>query len=187
LQGQYGHPADWTRLPQTTRAIAFAQRRHAGQQLGAVRRAEAELEHGGSRSASDAKIADRTGLTAQVVSALRDPPRVTASLDEPVGEDGISLDELLADEHAVDPIRHAIESERLDLLPRLLRLLPDRHRRVLEHHYGLNNTPPQSHQQIGARLGVSEERSRQLEREALHRLHTIAPAKRTTARLARAA
>jgi RNA polymerase primary sigma factor len=159
----------------------------AGQQLGAVRRAEAELERAGSRSASDAKIAERTGLSTQVVSTLRDRARVTASLDEPVGEDGASLGELLADEHAFDPTHHAIDSERLESLPRLLRLLPERHRQVLEHHYGLNNTPPQSHQQIGARLGVSEERSRQIEREALHRLHTIAPAKRATARLARAA
>jgi RNA polymerase primary sigma factor len=159
----------------------------AGHQLGAVRRVEAELEHAGSRAASDAEIAERTGLSAQVVSTLRDPARVTASLDEPVGEDGISLGELLADEHAVDPTHHVIESERLDLLPGLLRLLPERHRQVLELHYGLNDAPAQSHEQIGARLGVSEERSRQLEREALHRLHTIAPAQRTTARLARAA
>jgi RNA polymerase primary sigma factor len=159
----------------------------AGHQLGAVRRAEAELERAGSRSASDVEIAQRTGLSAQVVSTLRDRARVTASLQEPVGEDGISLGELLADEHAVDPTHHAIESERLDLLPRLLRLLPGRHRHVLELHYGLKDAPAQSHEQIGARLGVSEERSRQLEREALHRLHTIAPATRTAARLPRAA
>jgi len=31
LQGRYWHPADWARLPQTARAIAFAERRHAGQ------------------------------------------------------------------------------------------------------------------------------------------------------------
>ena len=39
----------------------------------------------------------------------------------------------------------------------------------------------QTHQQIGAWLGVGEDRSRQIEREALHRLRTIADA---TARLA---
>jgi RNA polymerase primary sigma factor len=159
----------------------------AGQQLAAVRRAEAELERAGSRSAPDAKIAERTGLSAHVVSTLRDPARVTASLDEPVGEDGTSLGELVSDEHAFDPTRQAIESEQLSSLAAMLRLLPQRHRHVLERHYGLNDAPAQSHEYIGAWLGVSEERSRQIEREALHRLRTISPAKRTMARLAPAA
>jgi DNA-directed RNA polymerase sigma subunit (sigma70/sigma32) len=40
----------------------------------------------------------------------------------------------------------------------------------------LGHEAPQSHEEIGASLGVGEERSRQLEREALHRLRTIATA-----------
>ncbi|MBV8217248.1 MAG: hypothetical protein JO325_02195 [Solirubrobacterales bacterium] len=101
---------------------------------------------------------------------LRAAGRVPSSLDEPAGEDGAALGELLADEHAVDPTQHAIAAAELSLLGKMLRLAPERHRHVLERHYGLNDTPPQSHEQIGALLSASEERSRQLEREALHRL-----------------
>jgi DNA-directed RNA polymerase sigma subunit (sigma70/sigma32) len=58
----------------------------------------------------------------------------------------------------------------------MLRRLPERHREVLVRRYGLHQTVAQSHQKIGEWLGVGEERSRQIEREALHRLRTIANA-----------
>jgi len=58
----------------------------------------------------------------------------------------------------------------------MLKLLPERHREVVVRRYGLAEQVPQSHRQIGASLGLGEERSRQLEREALHRLRTIATA-----------
>jgi DNA-directed RNA polymerase sigma subunit (sigma70/sigma32) len=47
---------------------------------------------------------------------------------------------------------------------------------VLVRRYGLGGEPPQSHEQIGSGLGVGEERSRQLEHEALHRMRTVATA-----------
>jgi DNA-directed RNA polymerase sigma subunit (sigma70/sigma32) len=58
----------------------------------------------------------------------------------------------------------------------MLRLLPERHREVIVRRYGLSDDGAQTHEQIGERLGVGEERSRQLEREALHRLRSIATA-----------
>jgi DNA-directed RNA polymerase sigma subunit (sigma70/sigma32) len=44
---------------------------------------------------------------------------------------------------------------------------------VLVRRYGFNDNPEQSHEEIGQWLGVGEERSRQIEREALHRLRAI--------------
>ena len=56
----------------------------------------------------------------------------------------------------------------------MLRLLPPRHREVVVRRYGLEQGRAQTHEEIGRSLGVGEERSRQIEREALHRLRTIA-------------
>jgi DNA-directed RNA polymerase sigma subunit (sigma70/sigma32) len=44
---------------------------------------------------------------------------------------------------------------------------------VLARRYGLNGSRVQSHKEIGRWLGVGEERSRQIERESLHRLRSI--------------
>ena len=146
----------------------------ANQQLAAVRRAEAELERLGPRRASTAVIAARTGLSTQAIRSLRCAARVTVSLDEPVGEDATPLGDFVADERAVDPCERAIAREDRRQVWAMLRLLPTRHREVLERRYGLGHQVAQSHQQIGQWLGVGEERSRQIEREALQRLRAVA-------------
>lgn len=146
----------------------------ANQQLSAVRRAEAELGRRGRGQDRAETIAQRTGLTAHTVQSLRRTARVTASLDEPVGDDMTTLGALVADEGAEDPSERAIANEDRRELSAMLRLLPARHREVVVRRYGLNQEPAQTYEEIGRRLGVGEERSRQIEREALHRLRTIA-------------
>ena len=146
----------------------------ANQQLAAVRRAESELEHLGLPPSTPGAISARTGLSTHAVRSLRSAARVTVSLDEPVGEDTTRLSELLPDERAEDPCEQAIAREDRNEVSALLRLLPPRYREVLMRRYGLGHCAAQSHQQIGQWLGVGEERSRQIEREALQRLRTIA-------------
>jgi RNA polymerase primary sigma factor len=148
----------------------------ANQQLAAVRRAESELGRIAPRRASDAAIAEHTQLSVTTVRSLREAGRVTASLDEPVGGDATPSGDLLADVHAGDPSESAIARERRDEVSSMLRLLPERHREVIVRRYGLSDDGAQTHEQIGKRLGVGEERSRQIEREALHRLRSIAAA-----------
>jgi RNA polymerase primary sigma factor len=148
----------------------------ANRQLGAVRHAEAELQRIGGQPAPDAEIADRTRLPLATVRCLRGAARVTASLDEPVGESTTPLVDLVADEQAVDPTENAIAHERHRDVVAMLRLLPERHREVLVRRYGLDDHAVQSHDEIGERLGLGEERSRQIERDALHRLRSIATA-----------
>jgi RNA polymerase primary sigma factor len=108
------------------------------------------------------------------VRSLRAAAQVTASLDEPVGEATTRLGDLVGDERAVDPLDSAIVLEDRDEVSAMLRLLPERHREVLIRRYGLNDRHAQSHEEIGNWLGVGEERSRQIEHEALHRLRSIA-------------
>ena len=153
----------------------------ARQQLAAVRRTEAELRRHGPHHATDAAIAERTQLRATTVRSLRDAARVTASLDEPVGEDAVPLGDLVADDGTPDPSESVIACEYRHEVSAMLRLLPQRHRDVLIRRYGLNETRAQSHLEIGEWLGVGEERSRQIEREALHRLRSVAPVVRRAA------
>jgi RNA polymerase primary sigma factor len=98
---------------------------------------------------------------------------VTASLDQPVGEEATPLGDLTPDERAVDPSENAIARESRDEVWNMLRLLPGRHREVLVRRYGLN-CRAESHTEIGERLGIGAERSRQIERDALRRLRSIA-------------
>jgi RNA polymerase primary sigma factor len=159
--------ADAISQAQTIRVPAKAKR-----QLAAVRRAEEELARVGV--ASDAAVGRRAGVAPGTVTSLRCAGRVTASLDVQIGDRGTSLRELIVDSTAVDPVERAIARERRREVAYLVRHLPARHREVVVRHFGLGDGEPQSHQQIGASIGVGEERSRQIEREALRRLRCLA-------------
>lgn len=146
---------------------------HAAHQLSVVRRAEQELEEAGVRLASADAVAEQTGLSASNVWTLRAAPRVTASLDESAGERARPLSEMIGDPHGAEPDDDIARDEMRQEVWQQLRLLPERHRHVLIRRYGIGGGRPESHREIGVRLGVKEERSRQLEREALHRLREL--------------
>jgi RNA polymerase primary sigma factor len=146
---------------------------NAARRLAKIRRAERELERSALGSPSSEAISERVGLSVHSVRTLRDAASVAASLDEPVGEAGTTLGELIADDRAIEPWRRTDARERHRRLRQVVGLLPDRHREVLLRRYGLQGGERETHAEIGARLGVGEDRSRQLEREALHRLRSL--------------
>jgi RNA polymerase primary sigma factor len=146
----------------------------ARQQVAAIARAEEDLRDLRPGLSEVEAIADRTGLSVRQVRALRDAARVTASLDQQVEEDGSALRDLVPDTSAADPWLHLDEQETRRQVWSMLRLLPKRHREILVRRYGLHGDPPETHTEIAAGLDVGQERSRQLEREALHRLRELA-------------
>jgi RNA polymerase primary sigma factor len=148
----------------------------ANRQIASILRAEAEIERTLPRHATDAEIAERAQLSVTTVRALRRAARVTGSLDERVGDDKTPLSEVVPDERAADPSELAIAREQRAEIAAMLGLLPARQREVLIRRYGLNRRRPQSHREIGEGLGVGEVRSSQIEREALHRLRSMATA-----------
>jgi len=145
----------------------------AQRQLAATRRAEAELRQAGAGDMTDEAIARRAGLDTRTVKLLQGVPHVSSSLDAPVGEDLAPLGELIADAAAPDVSQQVEDRESRRQLWSTVRLLPERHRQVVVHRYGLISDRSRSHEEIGASLGVSKERSRQLERQALHRLREL--------------
>jgi RNA polymerase primary sigma factor len=154
---------------------------NASDGLAAIRCAERELERLSPGSPSTEAVAQRAGLSVRRVEALRAAASVTKSLDEPAGEDGSPVGDLIADRRAVDPCGHAEQRETHRQAWAMLGRLPARHREILLRRYGLSGEEPETHAEIGARLGVGEERARQLEREALHRLRSIDDGRRLAA------
>jgi len=153
----------------------------AAQQLAAVRRVEGEIKRTGVQHASNESIAERTGFSPASVHSLREAAHVASSLDAPSGEEGRPFGDTIADPNGVDPELDFVEHEtRLKVLS-LLRSLPPRHRQVLVRRYGIGGGRAQSHREIGAVLGVKEERSRQLQREALQRLRELTASPRWAA------
>lgn len=95
----------------------------------------------------------------------------TSSLEAPVGEDSESrVLDLIEDQTAVPPsaeIEHFLDKERISML---LEIMTDREREVLDRRFGLADGKPQTLAEVAKKLGVSRERVRQIEEEALKKL-----------------
>ena len=105
--------------------------------LAAIQRAEAELRQTGAGGTTTEAIARRAGLDTRTVKRLQAVPDASASLDAPVGEGLASLGELIADTTAPNVSEQVEDRESRRELWSTVRLLPERHRQVVVHRYGL--------------------------------------------------
>ena len=136
-----------------------------------IARAERELHVKLGRAPTLQEIAKSAKLPLKQVREVQEAARAVTSLDRPVGTEGdASLGDLVAGQEA--PPEEELEiSLRQDALRRAVAELPDRERDVLKMRFGLNGDPdPQSLEAIGKTLGLTRERVRQIETEALRRL-----------------
>ena len=135
-----------------------------------VSRAERELLAKLGRAATDDEVAAHSKLPLTQVHEVRAAARAVASTDAPIGADGdASLGELFA---AQGPSTEdeADATLRDDAVRRAVAKLPDRQRDVIALRFGLVGEGPTSLEQIGKQLGLTRERVRQIEAEALRRL-----------------
>jgi RNA polymerase primary sigma factor len=136
-----------------------------------IARVERELMAKLGRAPEEEEIAEAAELPLKQVREVREAARAVTSLDRPVGEEGeISFGELVAgDEAGPEQTLHVSLEE--DMLRRAVAALPDRQQEVVKLRYGLNGDgDPKSLDEIGRQLGLTRERVRQLEAEALERL-----------------
>ena len=136
-----------------------------------IARAERELLVKLGRPPTLAEIARQSKLPQKQVREVQEAARAVTSLDKPVGDEGdAKLGDLFAGEDA--PPEEELEiSLRQDALRRAIAELPDRERDVLKMRFGLDGDPdPKSLEAIGQTLGLTRERVRQIETDALQRL-----------------
>jgi RNA polymerase primary sigma factor len=141
---------------------------HVEERRQRLRRARQKLEGSGQEATREA-LAKETRLSAKHVDEALDAVETTASLDQPIGEGDAALGDLFADDAAVDPAEEATETLRRDSIRQAVTRLPERQRRIIELRFGLDGSP-QPLETIGRELGLTRERVRQLEAEALREL-----------------
>jgi RNA polymerase primary sigma factor len=136
-----------------------------------ISRAERELIAKLERAPTDEEVAEAAKLPLKQVREVRAAARAVASLDKPVGEDdSASYGDLFASED-----RPPDEQVELELTEKALHDavadLPEREQQILDLRYGLSGqADPKSLEEIGRIMGITRERVRQLESEALRRL-----------------
>ena len=119
-----------------------------------------------------ADIAEKCGVSPERVRQLLLLNPEICSLDAPAGEDA-TLGALLEDRYSPSPQEELVREELRQTLDQLLDMLTQRQRMVLRLHFGMEDGTCYSLEDISVRYGVSKERIRQIERQAMDRLKKL--------------
>jgi RNA polymerase primary sigma factor len=172
--------ATWWIRQAVTRALADQGRTirlpvHVADQVRRLMRSRRLLAQKLNREPTQEELAQESGFTPQRVQELLDLVEDPVSLETPVGDGESMYADLIEDVNSDRPDdTTAIKLRRKELAEALLRLNP-RMQRVLVLRFGLDGEKPQTLEEVGAGLGITRERVRQLESRALRELRTVAP------------
>ena len=147
---------------------------YTAERMHKVMQAKAALTQKAGRAPTDEELAVYCELPPERVRQLLDWNPETCSLDAPAGEEGQdSFGSLLKDQCSPQPYEQLVREELKRTLEMLLSMLTERQRMVLRLHFGMEDGICYSLEQISIRFGVSKERVRQIERQAMERLQTL--------------
>ncbi|MGI5274075.1 sigma-70 family RNA polymerase sigma factor [Nonomuraea sp. CA-218870] len=149
---------------------------HVAEELSRLLTVERRLAASLGRDPEPDELAEAAGRSIRQVMTLRSYAQETVSLDTPVGENGeASIGDLIADEDGVEvqefTERRALSAE----LNELVTTLPPREAYIIRLRFGLAGEEIRTYTEIAGHLGLTRERIRQLEKQALKRLREGGP------------
>jgi RNA polymerase primary sigma factor len=172
--------ATWWIRQAVTRALADQGRTirlpvHVAEQVRSAQRSRRQLAQKLNRDPSVEEIATDSGFTEQRVRELFDLVEDPVSLETPVGDGESMVADLIEDEKAESPDGASSDNARSAELAAAVEHLNPRMKLVVVRRFGLDGKPPQTLEEVGAELGITRERVRQLETRALRELRMVAP------------
>jgi RNA polymerase primary sigma factor len=173
--------ATWWIRQAVTRALADQGRTirlpvHVAEQVRRLMRARRLLTQKLNRDPTLDELAAESGFPPKRVEELLDLVEDPVSLETPVGDGESMYGDLIEDTHSDQPDDTAARRLRSAELAAALARLNPRMRHVLAMRFGLEGRLPHTLEEVGADLGITRERVRQLESRALRELRTVAPA-----------
>jgi len=147
---------------------------HVVKEINVVLRAMRHLESADRRDSTVERVAALIDRPVEDVRRILSLNEHIASLDAPLEIDpNHTIGEIIADESGADPETLFQESEIGSLVDDWLTQLSERQRSVIERRYGLNGADVATLDTIAGDLGLTRERVRQIQMEALERLRKI--------------
>jgi len=168
--------ATWWIRQSITRALAEQGRvirlpSHVGDRIRKVYLTAQQLEQNVGQRPTPSEIAERMGLSPAKVRWLLNVSRRPLSLEKPVGEEQDSeLGEFIEDEDSPTPGDSVTQSLLAQKMGDILATLSPREARILRLRFGLQDGRAYTLKEVGEKFGLTRERIRQIEREAINRL-----------------
>jgi len=170
--------ATWWIRQAITRAIADQGRTirvpvHMGDQISKMLRAQHQLKQQLSRDPTTDELAEKLEVTTQKVEHMIQASRHPFSLQTPVGdEEEDVLADFIEDQDTPPPDDSAANNLLRERIWEALSELPAREARILQLRYGLIDGKAHTLKEVGRKMGVTRERVRQIEAQALRRLRS---------------
>ena len=147
---------------------------HTAERMRKVEAARTALRQEDGEEPTAEEIADKTGIPAAKVKELLQLSPEVCSLDSPTGDgDDGTLGALLEDAQAPQPQEELVRQELEYAMDTLLGALNPRQQEILRLHFGMEDGNCYSLEEIGKKLGISKERVRQIERQAMEKLQKM--------------
>ena len=168
--------ATWWIRQAITRALSDQSRTirlpvHMGDQISRMLRAQNQLQQKLGRMPNKEELAEALGVSPEKVEQMMDVTRQPISLETPIGEDEDEmLGDFVEDRESPNPEDTATHQLLQEDLASVLETLPPRELRILQLRYGLVDGEALTLNEVGRRMGITRERARQLEVQALNRL-----------------
>ena len=168
--------ATWWIRQAITRALSDTSRTirlpaYLSDQIGRMRRMQNQLLQTLGRPPTIDELAEEMGLAASKIEQMLQSVRQPLSLESPVGEeDDSELGEVIEDESTPDPEEAVSQVMMNEEMRRMLATLPPREQEVLNLRFGMAGEEPMTLNEVGQRMGITRERARQLETQAIERL-----------------
>lgn len=136
-----------------------------------IRRTSSELAERLGRDPSDDELAAEMNLPVSRITLLKSVSRKPASLDSPLGDDeGSTLAEVIPDEKAANPYERLQSKSLVGDVNSVLAQLEPREADIIRLRFGLEGLEPLTLEEVGDKIGVTRERVRQLQEQALRQL-----------------
>jgi len=116
------------------------------------------------------EIAKDTGLHVEKVKNTLNVAKRTVSLENHIGEGDTELGALIEDKKSTSPLEAVINRDLRDKIHKMLNTLSPKEERILRMRFGLGDETPHTLEEVGQIFGVSRERIRQIEAQALRKL-----------------
>ena len=120
-----------------------------------------------------AQIAEKCGMSADKVEQLLALVPQTCSLDAQIGDEDGTLSQLLENIHAQQPYEKVVREELNQTMETLMASLNERQQQILRLRFGMEDGVCYSLEQTGKKLGISKERARQVEKQAIEKLQKL--------------
>lgn len=147
---------------------------HTAERMRKISQARSVFLQEKGREPNAVELSRCTGIPAAKVEQLLQLTPETCSLDAPAGEDGqSSVGQLLPQAEAAEPQEEMIRQELKSIMERLLERLTERQRQILRLRFGIEDGVSHTREEIGQLLGISKERVRQIENQAMEKLQRL--------------